>query len=65
MYINNGGGSLMPKQNPTPFRAWLNLIWQEHRTEIYDWEGKVVEYDLSEWIKRNKWFLKSLWKKQQ
>lgn len=55
----------MPKQNATPFRAWLNLIWQEHRTEIYDWEGKVVEYDLSDWIKRNKWFLKNLWKKQQ
>jgi len=47
------------------FRAWLQNLWQDHQTEVKDWEGKPVEYSMEYWIKKHKWFLKSMYQNKK
>ena len=44
------------------FRIWLNKIWCEHKQEVFDYTGVVVTDDQrSDYIRRNRWFLKALY----
>lgn len=49
------------KAKTSAFALWLAELWQEHQTEIRDWEGKVVEYDMQYWFTKHKWFLKHMY----
>ena len=47
------------------FRAWLQDLWQDHQTEVKDWEGKPVEYDMAYWVNKHKWFLKQMYQNRK
>ena len=42
--------------------SWIQDKWFEHRKEVLDWEGKVVEYKMEDWLEKNKDFLVNLYK---
>ena len=40
------------------FRVWLQEKWYEHKYEILEWERRPVDYDLSFWFNKYKWWLR-------
>jgi len=44
------------------FRIWLNNMWMEHKDDVYDYEYRDPQYDLSEYFARYKWWLKKRYK---
>lgn len=40
------------------FRSWLQEKWYEHKYEIIAWEKRTVDYDLSVWFNKYKWWLR-------
>jgi len=47
------------------FRVWLQKIWAEHQEEIYEVTGKHCEYRMEDYVKRYKWWLKTVYQKRQ
>ena len=50
---------------PTPFRAWCNEMWMQHKDEIFVWEHKQPEYDSTYYFQKHRWMLKQMFKDQQ
>lgn len=48
----------------TPFRMWLQNKWMDHKEEVGNWGG-VPFTDVSAYFRTYKWWLKSLYKKEQ
>lgn len=46
------------------FRLWLAKLWQEHKNEVFDHTGQTVDYDLSAYVHRYRWWLKSIYQKE-
>ena len=46
------------------FRLWLVRTWPNHCDEVLAWEGTQVKYSMSDWIKKNKWFLARQYQKE-
>lgn len=44
------------------FRSWCNALWQEHKTEVFNWTNKPVNYTSQQFFSKNKWYIKSLYK---
>ena len=42
----------------TPFRNWVRLMWEEHKSEVESYEGKNPDYDLSVYFGKYKWWLR-------
>ena len=43
------------------FRVWCQVLWQEHKKEVFNWTGKDVNYSSKKFFSKNKWYLKSLY----
>ena len=46
------------------FRDFLRMIWEEHKEEVFNWDGKDPTYDVKDYFNRHKWWLKRLYKQQ-
>lgn len=46
----------------SPFRAFAMNMWQDHKEEVFTWEGDLVQYTSKDYFSKNKWFLKKLYK---
>lgn len=57
--------SLPPIAIPSPFRAFCNMMWQEHKEEIYSWTNQMVDYDDKYYFRKHKWLLKKMFKEKQ
>jgi len=55
----------MENQTQSEFRLWLEKIWQEHKDEVEVYTGGQPCYNRDVYIKNYKWWLKSLYKRQQ
>jgi len=51
-------------RNPSNFRLWLEKIWQEHQDEVFEYSGQHPTYDRELYIRNYKWWLKSVYKRQ-
>lgn len=47
------------------FKTWVQNKWFEHKKEVLSWEHKVVDYDFATWFRKNKWFLRKLFKEEK
>jgi hypothetical protein len=47
----------------TKFRHWIQEKWYEHKYECLHWKTPSCE-DAQQYFKKNKWFLKSLYKQE-
>ena len=72
-FINNGRKLKMTFQiketyeykfKPDVWRNFVTEMWYKHKDEIFTWTGKVVtDYNINDYFKDNKWFLKKKFKK--
>lgn len=46
---------------PSEFRIWCQTLWQEHKTEVFNWTGKDVDYTPEQFFSKNRWHLKALY----
>ena len=53
----------MPKSNSS-FRNFCIEKYYEHKKEILNWEKHACTEEMGEYFKRTKWFLKSLYKRE-
>ena len=44
------------------FRSFCYNMWMAHKDELIEWEKRLPEYDSSEYFKRYKWMLKSMYR---
>jgi len=49
----------------TPFKIWLQKIWQEHKAEVENFTGQEPHYSMEDYVKKYRWWLKSVYKRQQ
>jgi hypothetical protein len=49
----------------TKFRQWLNIVWFEHKDEVFEWTNKDPTYQLPEYVEKYKYWLKREYKHQQ
>ena len=49
----------------TKFRQWLNIVWFEHKDEVFEWTNKDPTYQLPEYVAKYKYWLKREYKHQQ
>jgi len=47
------------------FRIWLQKIWAEHQEEIFEVTGKHCEYRMEDYVRKYKWWLKTVYQKRQ
>lgn len=47
----------------TLFRQWINNLWYEHKRECLMYNGKPVDYDITQYVTRYKWWLKREFKR--
>jgi hypothetical protein len=47
------------------FRSFIVDLWYEHKTEVFNWEKRIVNYTMETWYTKNKWFLKREFKKRK
>ena len=40
------------------FREWLRQMWYNHCLEVEEWTGKIPAYDVKEYFRRYKYWLK-------
>jgi len=45
-----------------PFRVFLRQMWEEHKDEVFDWTKSPVTYTPEQFFRKNKWFLKKLYR---
>jgi len=50
-------------RNPSNFRLWLQKIWAEHKEEILEETGRPCEYRMEDYIRKYKWWLKTVYQK--
>jgi len=55
----------MEHETQSDFRLWLEKVWQEHKEEVEVYTGGQPCYNREVYIKRYKWWLKSLYKRQR
>ena len=46
---------------PSEFRIWCQTMWQEQKTEVFNWTGKDVDYTSEQFFSKNRWHLKALY----
>ena len=47
------------------FRQWLNVIWFEHKQEVFLWTTKDTDYSLADYVAKYKYWLKREYKHQR
>ena len=47
-------------KTPTNFRIFVSNKYYERKKEIYDWEQRVAQMSLEEYVSKQKWFLKRI-----
>lgn len=53
----------IPKEKP--WRNFVSEMWFKHKDEVLLWSGKpVTNYDMEDYFRKNKWFLKKQFKKE-
>jgi hypothetical protein len=52
-------------RSASPFRVFLRNMWEEHRDEVLAWTNKPVTYTSEQFFRKNKWYLKTLYRKLQ
>jgi hypothetical protein len=50
------------KMKTSLFRIWLQNMWHEHKEEFFNYHGGAPTYDLNEYIRKHKWWLKEKYK---
>jgi len=54
--------SLPQFKMPSHFRAWVQEKWFEHKDEILSWEHREPNYTMEDYIKKNKWLLRKMYR---
>lgn len=52
-------------QKDSHFRRWLNIIWFDHKREVFEWTHKDPDYQLAEYVTKYKYWLKREYKHQR
>jgi len=47
------------------FRIWLEKVWQDHKEEVEVYTGNQPCYTRELYVKKYRWWLKSLYKRQR
>jgi hypothetical protein len=47
-------------KTPTNFRIFVSNKYYERKKEILDWEQRVAQMSIEEYISKQKWFLKRI-----
>ena len=53
----------MKPETTSQFRIWLQKIWQEHKDEVEVYTGEQPCYNMEAYVKKHKWWLKTVYKK--
>lgn len=53
------------KTKNSNFRQWLNIVWFEHKDEVFEWTNKDPTYQLAEYVEKYKYWLKREYKHQR
>lgn len=49
----------------TNFRLFCNEMWFQHKDEILNWTGNLVQYDSTYYFRKHRWLLKAKFKEQK
>ena len=44
------------------YTSWTRSLFEEHKSEVFTWSGKVSVYKYEEWLETNESFLIEQWK---
>ena len=60
-----GVTTLQQEKSMTDFRLFCNEMWFQHKDEILDWTGNLVQYDSTYYFRKHRWLLKAKFKEQK